>query len=165
MNGGSGNDVYFVDNTGDVVNENVGGGQDTVFSLVNYALTDNVENLVLQGNANLFGIGTALGNTIQGNAGDNTLDGGGGTDVLQGNDGNDTFVFGAGQANGDTIRDFAGNGAAAGDSLRFEGFGPGATFTNVDATHWQITYDDGASHEIITISNGASIDASDFIFV
>jgi hypothetical protein len=85
--------------------------------------------------------------------------------VLQGNGGNDTFVFGAGQTNGDVILDFAGNGAALGDSLRFERFGPGATFTNVDATHWQITYDDGASHEIITISNGASIDASDFIFV
>ena len=168
MIGGTGNDIYMVDNAGDTVTEGSGGGRDTVFSLVDYALGDKVEDLVLQGNANLFGIGNDVGNNIQGNNGDNTLDGGAGTDVLRGNDGNDTFVFSAGFANGDAILDFAGNGAALGDSLQFEGYGPGATFTNVDATHWQITYDDGASHETITITNGGngvSIDANDFIFV
>jgi Ca2+-binding RTX toxin-like protein len=165
MTGGAGNDRYFIDNAGDTVVEIGGGGLDTVFSLVDYALAANLEQLVLQGDADLFGIGNQIGNTIEGNAGDNSLDGGAGTDTLKGNDGNDTFVFGAGQANGDIILDFAGNGTAAGDSLKFEGYGAGATFTNVDPTHWQVTYDDGASHETITISNGASIDASDFIFV
>jgi Ca2+-binding RTX toxin-like protein len=37
---------------------------------------------------------------------------GGGTDVLTGNGGNDIFVFNVGQAGGDTIVDFAGNGAS-----------------------------------------------------
>ena len=165
MNGGAGNDRYFIDNAGDTLNEIPGGGLDTVISLVDYALANNLEQLVLQGDANLFGIGNQLGNTIEGNAGDNTLDGGAGTDTLKGNGGNDTFVFGAGEANGDIILDFAGNGAAAGDSLRFVGYGEGATFTNVDANRWQVTYNDGDSQEIITISNGASIDASDFVFV
>ena len=102
---------------------------------------------------------------IFGNSGNNTLDGQGGADMLTGNAGNDTFVFHAGQANGDTVVDFAGNGAAAGDSLQFVGYGPGATFTNIDATHWQVNYNAGASHDIITFTNAASIDATDFILV
>jgi hypothetical protein len=34
-------------------------------------------------------------------------------------------------------------------------YGPGATFT--DAAHWQINYNGGTAHEIITFSNAASI--------
>jgi hypothetical protein len=55
--------------------------------------------------------------------------------------------------------------AAAGDQLSFVGFGPGATFTNIDATHWAITYNGGANTEVITFQNGASIDATDFVFI
>jgi hypothetical protein len=40
----------------------------------------------------------------------------------------------------------------------------GATFTNIDPTHWQVTYDGGSSHDIITFSNGAPIDPTDFAF-
>ena len=61
-----------------------------------------------------------------GNDGANILDGGGAADDLYGNGGNDTFVFHKGQANGDRIVDFAGNGAAAGDSLQFVGYGTAA---------------------------------------
>jgi Ca2+-binding RTX toxin-like protein len=147
MIGGAGNDIYFVDNPGDVVVENPGQGSDAVFASVNYALTADVETLVLQGSANLNGTGNALANSMFGNSGNNTLDAGAGADVLTGNAGNDTFAFTAGQANGDTVVDFIGNGAAAGDSLRFVGYGPGATFTNIDATHWQVNYNGGASHE------------------
>ena len=42
--------------------------------------------------------------------------------------------------------------------------GRGATFTNIDATHWEVNYNGGASHDIITFANGASIDATDFLF-
>ncbi len=42
---------------------------------------------------------------------------------------------------------------------------PGATFTNIDATHWQVNYNGGASHEIITFSNAASVNAQDYLFV
>jgi hypothetical protein len=31
-------------------------------------------------------------------------------------------------------------------------------------THWQISFNGGTSHEVITFSNGAAIDASDFLF-
>ena len=165
MLGGAGNDTYFVDNVGDIVFENPNEGTDAVFSTVNYTLTANVETLVLQGTGNLSGTGNALNNTIHGNDGNNTLNGGAGSDVLVGHAGNDTFVFNVGQANGDTVFDFDGQGAAAGDSLRFVGYGPGATFTQNDATHWQINYNGGTAHEIITFSNAASIHASDFVFV
>jgi endoglucanase len=164
MLGGAGNDAYFVDNAGDAVFENSGEGNDTVFSTVHLRLTANVENLVLQGSADLQGYGNSLSNALYGNSGNNLIDGGAGADVLTGNAGNDTFVFSAGQAAGDMVLDFAGNGATPGDSLQFVGYGSGATFSNIDSTRWQINYNGGSSHEIITFMNGASIDASDVLF-
>jgi Ca2+-binding RTX toxin-like protein len=165
MYGGIGNDTYFVDNGLDQVVENVGEGADAVFSTVHFILPTNVETLVLQGAAAANGTGNALANSIFGNSGDNRLDGQGAADTLTGNAGNDIFAFVIGQANGDTVVDFAGNGASAGDSLQFVGYGVGATFTQNDATHWQVNYNGGSSHEVITFMNGAPIDASDVAFV
>ena len=169
MLGGAGNDVYFVDNIGDRVIENLNDGTDAVFSTIDYTLTANVETLVLQGSDNLSGTGNASSNSIHGNAGDNQLNGGAGADVLIGNAGDDTFVFNAGQADGDTIIDFAGNGASAGDTLSFVGFGTvgdGATFTQIGVTNeWVIHSGLDAHDEIITLMNGASPDTSDWHFV
>ena len=92
MAGAAGNDTYVVDNIGDVVTENVGNGADTVQSSISYALTDNVENLVLNGTANLNGTGNALDNSLTGNSGNNVLDGGAGIDTLAGGAGNDTYI-------------------------------------------------------------------------
>jgi Ca2+-binding RTX toxin-like protein len=164
MQGGLGDDTYFIDNAGDQVVEDPDAGTDVVLSTVDYTLAANVEALVLQGSGNLAGTGNALANSIFGNIGDNTIGGGSGADMLTGGAGNDAFVFHAGEANGDTATDFAGNGAAAGDSLQFLGYGAGATFTNIDATHWQVDYNGGASHDVITFSNGAAIHATDFVF-
>jgi Ca2+-binding RTX toxin-like protein len=162
MVGGASDDVYLVDNGGDVVMESANAGTDTVFSIVGYTLAANVEQLVLQGSGNLAGTGNALANNIYGNSGDNTLDGGAGADVLHGNDGNDTFVFNAGQADGDMVLDFADNGAETGDSLRFVGFGTtaqGASFTQIGATNqWQIHSGVDGHNEIITFASAASID-------
>jgi len=109
--------------------------------------------------------GNSLANSLFGDSSDNVLDGQGSTDTLTGNAGNDTFVFNVGQGAGDTVVDFAGNGAAAGDALQFVGYGAGATFTQNDVTHWQVNYNGGASHEVITFMNGASIDPTDFVFL
>src|SRR6478735_6708623 len=76
MAGGGGNDTYVVDDQGDIVSESTDAGSDTVRASISYALTDDVENLVLTGTANLSGTGNALANTLTGNAGDNILDGG-----------------------------------------------------------------------------------------
>jgi Ca2+-binding RTX toxin-like protein len=164
MIGGAGNDTYFVDKIGDALVENPAEGSDAVFAGVSYTLPANVETLVLQGSGNLSGTGNALGNSIFGNSGDNTLDGQGGADVLTGGAGNDTFVFQRQQGNGDTVVDFAGNGAAAGDTLHFIGYGADATFTQNDAIHWQVNFAGGGLHEVITFMNGASIDPSDVLF-
>src|SRR5262245_28726982 len=47
MRGGDGNDVYVVDNIGDMVIENAGEGNDAVFSTAHLVLPANVEALVL----------------------------------------------------------------------------------------------------------------------
>ncbi len=107
---------------------------------------------------------------LDGGGGDDTLDGGANADVLTGSFGNDTFVFRPGEV-GDTVVDFTGNGVAAGDQLLFDGFGAGATFTQIDATHWQINYGPpgptgvGSLQEMITFSNAPAIHASDYMFV
>jgi serralysin len=110
-------------------------------------------------------IGSGFADTILGDGLANVLDGGGGADFLTGGGGDDTFIFRRGQANGDAVVDFAGNGAAAGDILQFGGYGPGATFVQIDATHLQINFGDGLSHETITVQNGASVHTSDVLFV
>ncbi len=78
-------------------------------------------------------------------------------------DGDDLFIVTKRQANGDVITDFAGNGAAAGDRLQFVGYGAGASLHQVGTTdQWQIDYNGGTQHETITLSNHASVHASDF---
>ena len=62
MLGGFGNDVYFVDNAGDRRSRTPGEGNDTVFSTAHFRLSANVENLVLQGSADLQGYGNGEDN-------------------------------------------------------------------------------------------------------
>ena len=47
MAGGTGDDIYVVDNISDVVTELDGEGNDTVETRVSYTLSDYVENIVL----------------------------------------------------------------------------------------------------------------------
>src|SRR4029079_166239 len=92
MIGGAGNDAYIVDNAGDQVFENPGEGNDTVFASINYTLTANVDNLVLQGGADLQGFGNSAANAIFGNTGSNILDGALGADTMIGGTGNDAYI-------------------------------------------------------------------------
>lgn len=105
MSGGAGNDTYFVDNSGDRISEAVGAGTDTVRSIANFVLSDNVENLTLLGGENINGTGNSGNNSITGNAqanvlsgenGNDIVNGGGGNDTLAGANGNDTLTGGAG---------------------------------------------------------------------
>jgi Ca2+-binding RTX toxin-like protein len=162
---GSGNDQVFGENGADFLygmngNDTLNGANGTDM------LDGGAGNDVLSGgigNDNLQGF---EGNdTLGGGKNADTLDGGAGSDMLTGGNGLDRFVFIAGQANGDTIVDFAGNGANAGDSLVFVGYGSGATFTQLNATQWEIASADDSIEEIITFSNGASVHLSDRSFV
>ena len=93
MFGGAGNDVYFVDNGGDLVIENANEGRTTPSSQppISLLLSANVENLVLQGNADLQGFGNGLANAIFGKSGNNLIDGGASTDAMSGGAGNDVY--------------------------------------------------------------------------
>ncbi len=97
MAGGADNDVYVVDDAGDVVNETVAGssGTDRVEASISYALGTDVENLDLEGTA-AVGTGNALNNVINGNDAANQLFGAAGNDTLGGFDGNDVLDGGDG---------------------------------------------------------------------
>ena len=95
MAGGAGNDTYYVENNQDRVTELANAGIDRVLSTIDYQLTDNVENLTLQGTAT-YGRGNALDNSIAGNGVFNILYGYDGKDVLSGLGGDDILVGGAG---------------------------------------------------------------------
>lgn len=125
MEGGTGNDTYYVDTwsddgfagNDDLVVETPNAGTDLVISSVNYQLTVEVENLTLVGGA-FTGTGNILANTITGNVLDNILDGGAGNDRLLGGDGADTLVGADGT---DVLSGEAGNdsllGGAGSDAL------------------------------------------------
>lgn len=99
LRGGDGNDTYAVDSSGDVVVEWYNGGRggiDLVRTLVDYTLPNNVENLVLTGNAALSGFGNNAANAMTGNSAANRLVAWAGNDILRGLAGNDVLDGGAG---------------------------------------------------------------------
>jgi Ca2+-binding RTX toxin-like protein len=86
MIGGKGDDTYVYANSGNVIIEKAGQGNDTVIAYINYTMGDNIENLVLSstmGSATVAN-GNALDNHITGNNLANIIDGNGGNDTLTG---------------------------------------------------------------------------------
>ena len=112
MIGGAGNDTYYVDDSGDVIDDQgLAGDVDTVLVLatIQYTLAANVENATLGGDSGSSSLaGNGLANTLTGNDSANTLAGGGGNDVLAGGGGNDALSGGAGVDTAD-FTDAAGN--------------------------------------------------------
>ncbi len=108
--GGTGDDIYYVDNVSDAVVELSGQGFDTVRSSVSHSLASHVDNLMLTGSA-VSGTGNDLANLILGNSGNNILDGGAGADSLRGSAGADTLIGGLGN---DLL-----DGGAGNDTYRF----------------------------------------------
>ncbi|WP_279340865.1 calcium-binding protein [Zavarzinia aquatilis] len=116
MKGGAGNDIYVVDDIGDVVSESGGSGIDLVKASISYALPDGFENLQLTGSGAINGTGNSAANTITGNGANNTLNGGAGADTLNGGAGNDILRGGTGNdvyivdAAGDVVDETGGDG-------------------------------------------------------
>jgi hypothetical protein len=115
------------------------------------------------GNAALIVTGSVGNDTIVARSNDDTINGGAGADVLTGGLGNDTFVFVAGQGNGDRIADFTGLGGT-GDSLEFGGYGVGATFTDQGSGVFEIASQDRSVIDVITIVGGG-VTVNDWTFV
>ena len=101
MFGRLGDDLFIVDNAGDILNEGVDEGTDNVQASVSYALQANIENMTLTGTAGINGTGNSGVNNIFGNAGANVLYGLAGNDSLVGAEGDDTLDGGLG---GDRLR-------------------------------------------------------------
>ena len=144
--GGLGNDTYVVDNTGDVVTENLNEGLDTVQSSITYTLGANVENLTLTRTAAINGTGNSLNNVLIGNSASNTLTGGAGNDTLDGGVGNDTLVGGAGNdtylvdARSDVVIELANGGT--------------------DQVRSSITYTLGSNLENLTLTSMSAINGT-----
>ncbi|MDT8759739.1 FG-GAP-like repeat-containing protein [Sphingomonas psychrotolerans] len=95
-----GNDSYLINDARAQVFEAAGGGYDTVYAAVSYALAagTSIEVLTAYDRAGVTSLnlaGNEQANTIYGNNGQNRLDGGRGADTLYGLGGADTFVFSA----------------------------------------------------------------------
>jgi Ca2+-binding RTX toxin-like protein len=113
--GGTGDDNYGVTSATDIVVENPGEGNDTVWTNLSYTLTDNVENMFVVGN-NLTNSGNSAdnyitsygaGNTISALDGNDTLVGGAGIDTLIGGIGDDIYTV---HNSGAVIQENAGEG-------------------------------------------------------
>ncbi|MDX2159575.1 MAG: hypothetical protein SFW09_23975 [Hyphomicrobiaceae bacterium] len=137
MTGGAGNDTFYFDTEFDVVVEAAGEGTDRVFSAIHKALFANVENLILEGTANINGSGNELANSLVGNDGANVLDGRAGADRMFGHGGNDTYIV-------DSAGDLVGEGAGKG----------------TDTVKSTITYTLGANVEKLLLLGATNIDAT-----
>jgi serralysin len=150
MRGGLGEDVYHVDDAGDLVIEldnapdpgaglaqpiNLATTIDTVIASINYLLTNYVEYLTLAGASTAAtGTGNALDNLLTGNESANLLAGLDGDDTLQGGLASDTLDGGVGT---DTAR-YTGQRAAYRLGLDAQGY----ILTDLDPSDG----DDGTDH-------------------
>src|SRR5205085_773333 len=112
-------------NPGSNTRDAAGGAFVALSKLVGWSSNDTLQ----LGNASgsiwaLAGDDTLIGGSgnddLHGQGGNDILNGGAGVDLLDGGRGNDTFVLHRGEANGDTVADFDGNGelsSGAGDLL------------------------------------------------
>ncbi len=116
MNGGTGDDIYYLYSSINRATEAPGGGIDTINTWMSYKLPDNFENLTVTGSGR-YAFGNSADNIITGGAGSQTIDGGLGNDVLIGGGGADIFVITKGNGT-DLIADFG-----AEDSVRLNGYG------------------------------------------
>ena len=106
--GGSGDDAYFINNSGTVINDTA--GTDTVYTTANFDLSkfNSIENLVFAngiGGASL--IGNTLANSIVGDDSNDTINGGTGADAMVGGAGNDLYIV---DNAGDTLVESADEG-------------------------------------------------------
>ncbi|HEV7658613.1 MAG TPA: cadherin domain-containing protein [Allosphingosinicella sp.] len=163
LSGNEGSDTIY---GGESVNDAIDAGNDIISGDAgnDFLYGNGGNDIILGGTENDQLYGGAGNDELDGGSGVDRLDGGAGADDLTGGTGNDVFVFRKGQANGDEILDFGGNGSGAGDSIRLEGYAAGTTFTRVGGSDtWKIN--DHGFIEYITIDGHASVHSTDWVIV
>jgi Ca2+-binding RTX toxin-like protein len=146
LSGGAGNDTYILDNAGDVVNELLNQGTDSVQTSLTYVLGANLENLTLTGTSAVDGTGNSAVNIITGNGANNTLTGFDGNDTLTGLGGSDTTIGGLG--NDIHVVDNAGD-------VTVESAGEGTDTVRSSVTHTLM-----ANLENLTLTGALAIDGT-----
>ncbi len=134
MFGGLGDDVFVIDNAGDLVTDFVTQGNDTIRWNLTTALNlgayqsafAEIENATLLGTAAVALTGTAGANVLEGNAGANKIDGNGGNDTMAGGAGNDVYMVDG----GDQVFELAGGGKDL--IISSDSFLPGVLNANVE---------------------------------
>ncbi|WP_337270516.1 family 16 glycosylhydrolase [Oryzifoliimicrobium ureilyticus] len=115
MQGGAGDDIYYLYSSINRAVEAPGAGIDTINTWMSYTLPANFENLTVTGDGR-YAFGNSQDNIITGGSGSQTIDGGAGNDVLTGGGGADTFIFTRGNGT-DLITDFSSD-----DKVRLNGY-------------------------------------------
>ncbi len=98
--GGAGNDVFLVNNAGDVVQDSLTGFNNVIQSAVNFTLPTNVNALTLIGTASLVGTGNGANDTLVSNTSVDTLVAGAGNDLLVVNNAADAILASSGGKRG-----------------------------------------------------------------
>lgn len=162
MIGGLGDDSYYIDSLGDLIIENEGEGNDTVYIASSissdYTIQEGIENVVVLGSDNFDVYGNSANNGVLGNNGNNLLSGDDGNDTLLGGGGNDTLIGGAGT---DSLKGGTGNDlyiiSASGDNAdvitEYSGEG-------TDTVESAITFTLGSNLENLTLTYSANINGT-----
>ena len=153
LQGRNGNDLYVMDNVGDVITEVAGQGVDRVHSSVTTTLAANVEDLELTGTAAINGTGNGLANRIQGNAARNVLDGGADVDLVLGGEGADLYLVSA--AGHHAQAEFSDTGLVGIDEVRLAAASGSFTLYAGDTGIEQVVMGTGTAAAAVTTGRGA----------
>lgn len=126
LEGGAGDDYYYLTDNNDTVIEQAGGGLDQIWAYGDgIRMADNVERLYMQSAVARTAYGNEGNNYLTGNNRNNTLYGNGGNDKLWGLGGDDTFYGGTGN---DTLL-----GAGGNDTYHFQRGDGADAITDLDS--------------------------------
>ena len=168
--GSAENDTFKIAHSTQYITEALNGGMDLAVALVDFKLSDNVENLSMKGGDGSIGIGNALDNKIAGSSGDNIIFGRDGDDQISGQDGDDRMHGGEGDdrlqgGDGNDVL-YGGKGADSlkgGDGNDIFAFGMGDANYTVHGA--QDVIQDLEAGDTIILPDGTELSPADIVMV